>query len=195
MFCDDLLRAVCRFDDFVLWWHGTEPVAASTDGGIEMKALRLHAMNFNLWHHEDAVRRPGAADSEVAHRKRCIDDLNASRNAAIEDIDVAMLDRFDPHRDGYPILHTETPGMIVDRISVLTLRISHTCQESQATRARRAILHEQYDDLVFGLEQFLKRMQDGEIGFRIYRQFKSADQRGYCALFEHGFNHQESDPI
>ena len=154
--------------------------------------LRLHALNFDLWHHEDAVRRPGATVSEVADRKRRIDDLNARRNAAIEDIDVALLDRFDPHRDGYAVLHTETPGMIVDRISVLTLRISHTDQESCA---RLAILQEQHDDLLFGLEQFLKRIQDGVIGFRIYRQFKSAGQRSYCDLFEHGFNPQESDPI
>jgi hypothetical protein len=160
-----------------------------------MKALHLHAMNFNLWHHEDAVRRPGIGNREVADRKRCIDDLNSRRNAAIEDIDVTVLDCFDPLRDRCALLHTETPGMIVDRISVLTLRISHTNRASQTRRPRLAVLEERHSDLLFGLEQFLMRMQEGEIGFKVYRQFKSAGQRSYCALFEHRFNRQESDPI
>ena len=44
---------------------------------ITAKALHLHALNFHLWHHEDAARHPGVGDREVARTKRAIDDLNA----------------------------------------------------------------------------------------------------------------------
>ncbi|ORW87505.1 hypothetical protein AWB92_24140 [Mycobacterium sp. IEC1808] len=173
----DLLSAVRQFHDAALSWHGDEPTP-SDSAGIAAKALHLHAMNFGLWHHEDAVRRPGASDHEVARRKRCIDELNSRRNAAIEDLDATLLDRVDPNPNAP--LHTETPGTIVDRLSVLALRILHTDRPAP----QLAVLDEQYDDLCRGLEQFLTRMLHGEIRFKPYRQFKSADQRSECGLFE-----------
>ncbi len=177
----DLLSAVRRFHDIALSWHRDEPATPSDSGGIAAKALHLHAMNFGLWHHEDAVRRPGVSDQEVARRKRLIDDLNARRNAAIEEIDATLLDHVNPHQSAP--LHTETPGTIVDRLSVLALRILHTNRAEQPT-SHRAVLEEQYDDLCCGLDQFLTRMRDGELRFKPYRQFKSAEQRSYCGLFE-----------
>jgi Protein of unknown function (DUF4254) len=177
----DLLSAAREFYDIALSWHGKEPPAAPASDSIAAKALHLHAMNFGLWHHEDAVRRTGVGDHEVARRKRCIDELNARRNAAIEDIDVALLDGAGPNPSAP--LHTDTPGTIVDRLSVLALRILHTNRAEDAG-ARHAVLEEQYDDLFGGLEQFLKALQGGRIRFKLYRQFKSAGQRSYCALFE-----------
>jgi Protein of unknown function (DUF4254) len=177
----DLLFAVRRFQDSAMLWHSEEPAESSAAGGIAATALHLHALNFALWHHEDAVRRVGAEDHEVARRKRCIDDLNARRNAAIEDIDARVLDRFELNPSAP--LHTETPATIVDRLSVLALRIAHT-NRADRSDARPAVLDEQYDDLFAGLEQLLARLQAGEVRFKLYRQFKSAAQRSYCDLFE-----------
>lgn len=174
----DLLSAVRQFPDAAHLWHGEQ--ALSEGIGIAGKALSLHALNFGLWHHEDAVRRAGVSDQEVAVRKRRIDDLNARRNAAIEDVDAMLLDRAHPN-DAAP-LHTETPGTIVDRLSVLALRILHTNQAGRSASCP-TVLQEQYDDLFRGLEQLLNRLQDGEIRFKLYRQFKSAGQRSYCDLF------------
>ncbi len=177
----DLLIGVRQFYDIALSWHNKEPAASCAGGSLTAMALHLHAMNFGLWHQEDAIRRPGVGDHEVASRKRCIDDLNARRNATIEDIDATLLDWVTSSINAP--LHTETPGTIVDRLSVLTLRILHTDTAEQPS-SRLAVLEEQYDDLVHGLEDFLRRMQAGEIRFKLYRQFKSAEQRSYCALFE-----------
>lgn len=188
----ELLSAVRRFRDAGISWHcaesssegeqssseGEEP--SSEGSGIAGEALRLHALNFALWHHEDAVRRIGVGDREVADRKRQIDDLNARRNAAIEDIDIMLLDRVHPNRAAP--LHTETPATIVDRLSVLTLRILHA-NRARATSSSPAVLEEQYDDLFRGLERLLNRMRDGEIRFKLYRQFKSAEERSYCDLY------------
>lgn len=183
----DLLSAVRQFYDVAMLWHCEEPADSSATGSIATKVLALHGLNFALWHHEDAVRRPGADDHEVARTKRRIDDVNARRNAAIEDIDVTLLDRVDPNPNAP--LHTETPGTMVDRLSVLALRIVHTKRADPPT-ARLAVLDEQYDDLFSGLEQFLAHVQAGEVRFKLYRQFKSAGQRSYCDLFEDRDTHQ-----
>ncbi|BBY23798.1 DUF4254 domain-containing protein [Mycobacterium stomatepiae] len=176
----DLLSAVRRFSAVAALWHTAESSGAPVRDGIGAKALHLHALNLALWHHEDAVRRPGADDQEVARRKHCIDDVNARRNAAIEDIDAVLLDRVELNPNAP--LHTETPGTIVDRLSVLSLRIVPTRDEEPG--ARLAVLDEQYADLFSGLEQLLARMRAGAVRFKLYRQFKSAAQRGYCDLFE-----------
>ncbi|OBA61401.1 hypothetical protein A5647_11375 [Mycobacterium sp. 1100029.7] len=183
----DLLAAVRQFYDSAMLWHSERPAATGNPAGLADKARYLHSLNFALWHHEDAVRRPDADDAEVVRRKRCIDDINARRNAAIEDIDVDLLERAEPN-PGAP-LHTETPGTIVDRLSVLTLRIVHTTQPDQSG-GRLGVLHEQYDDLFAGLEELLARMQAGEVTFKVYRQFKSAAQRSYCELFQDRELHQ-----
>jgi ADP-heptose:LPS heptosyltransferase len=177
----DLLGAVRQFRDVALSWHDATPAAASEGDGIAAKALRLHALNFDLWHHEDAVRRAGIDDGEVARRKRRIDDLNARRNAAIEDLDATLLDRAELNQ--LAPLHTETPGTIVDRLSVMALRILHT-NRTERSNARLAVLDEQHADLLDGLNQFLARLQSGELRFKLYRQFKSAALHSYCDLFD-----------
>jgi hypothetical protein len=177
----ELLLAARQFYDSAVSWHDNGHATSLGRDGIAAKALHLHAINFDLWHHEDAVRRTGVGDHEVARRKRCIDELNARRNAAIEDIDVALLDGASPNPSAP--LHTDTPGTIVDRLSVLALRILHT-NRAEDSGSRHAVLGEQYGDLFGGLEQFLKALQGGKIRFKLYRQFKSAGQRSYCGLFE-----------
>ncbi|MEY8013638.1 DUF4254 domain-containing protein [Mycobacterium servetii] len=167
--------------DTALVWHRTPPASSCTPDSITAKALHLHALNFHLWHHEDAARHPGVGDREVARTKRAIDDLNARRNAAIENIDAALLERLNP--DNNAPLHTETPAMIVDRLSVLALRVLGT-SATEWRGSRIAVLGEQYDDLLGGLERFLARIGDGQIGFKVYRQFKSAGQHSNCAAFE-----------
>ncbi|MCV7410465.1 hypothetical protein AWC05_00275 [Mycobacterium florentinum] len=178
---EDLVAAVRQFYDIAMLWHREEPPDSPDRGDIAAKALHLHALNFALWHHEDAVRRPGADDHEVALQKRRIDNVNALRNAAIEDIDAGLLDGVELNPTAP--LHTETPGTIVDRLSVLALRIVHT-NRADRPGARLAVLDEQYADLFGGLEQFLARLLAGEVRFKVYRQFKSPAQRNYCDLFE-----------
>jgi hypothetical protein len=177
----DLLSAVRRFYDTALSWHSEEPIDAPAGGSIAAKALDLHALNFALWHHEDAARRLGIDDFEVARRKRCIDDLNARRNTAVEDIDLAVLESVELNPSAP--LSTETPGIIVDRLSVLSLRILHTNRAEQFS-ARGTLLNEQYENLFGGLEQFLAGMQAGYVTFKLYRQFKSAGDGYYCDLFD-----------
>jgi hypothetical protein len=177
----DLLGAVRRFYDCAQEWHRREHPEPHRAGVPAAVALDLHAMNFDLWHHEDAVRRAGAPDPEVSCRKRCIDQINERRSAAVESIDLNLLNGAPTNEAAR--LHTETPGTIVDRLSVLTLRILHT-RRVWHHDPRVGVLEEQYTDLCAGLEEYLAAMRSGALRFKVYRQYKAAAQRSYCDLFE-----------
>jgi uncharacterized protein DUF4254 len=178
----EIISGVRQFYDMGLAWHYGEPHTFNSTDGLAHQALHLHALNFGLWHQEDAVRLPGASEREVACRKYAIDDLNSRRNTAIEDIDSSLLDRLPANETG--LLHTDTPGAIVDRLSVLSLRIFHTHRGGQAPgiRARLDVLLEQHDDLLDGLVSYLARVARGQARFKLYKQFKSDHQRNYCSL-------------
>ncbi|MBO0677353.1 DUF4254 domain-containing protein [Mycolicibacterium sp. S2-37] len=176
----ELLWAVRRFRDMVDAWHLDAPVLAGAPSGVSSKALELHSMNFRLWHLEDAARLPGVDDHGLARLKRGIDDLNGRRNACTEALDAMLLDRLGPF-DGRALLHhTETPGTIVDRLSILALRLVHA-RDAQRPADHLAVLDEQYRDLAAGLDGYLARLCAGQAAFKLYRQFKSDGQRDPCA--------------
>jgi hypothetical protein len=83
----------------------------------------LHRNNAAQWDREDDARM-GQDDAVVAGAKRDIDRLNRARHDFIEAIDRAILVVVTPH-EGAPLV-TETPGMAIDRLSVLVIRLAAT---------------------------------------------------------------------
>jgi hypothetical protein len=86
--------------------------------------LALHRSNALQWVREDDAREDQADDAMVAAAKREIDRLNISRHGFIEEIDRAILRAINP-REGAPLV-TESPGMAIDRLSVLVIRLAST---------------------------------------------------------------------
>jgi len=142
-----------------------------------------HANNRLLWEEEDLARRRFVADSAIAGNKRNIDRYNQKRNDAIERIDeqlLALLAAIQPGPDAR--LNSETPGAIIDRLSILSLRIRQ--MRAQAERKdvdpahvercleRLARLEEQRMDLASCLDQLLADCARGSCRFKVYRQFK-----------------------
>src|SRR5271155_5077152 len=82
---------------------------------------RQHLANFELWHTEDEARAPGATDADLARVKRRIDGTNQRRNDLAEGIDQLLLDTL--QQDSLPKenapLHSESPGLMIDRLSIL----------------------------------------------------------------------------
>ena len=80
-----------------------------------------HLANFELWHAEDAARTPEASDHDIARIKRFIDRANQRRNDLTEQCDVLLLEFLS--RQNLPApgaeLHSESPGLILDRLSIL----------------------------------------------------------------------------
>jgi len=160
-------------------WH-EGPTSPQTDEpwpAIE----RLHRMNFDLWHAEDEARRDDLGAAHVRDAKRVIDRCNQSRNDAIEQFDVWLLGQLPAVREDAP-LHSETAGMIVDRLSILALKMFH--MRIEATRAsaddahRRknaqkcVVLEEQHNDLKQCLQMLMEGMLAGTRRYKLYRQFK-----------------------
>jgi hypothetical protein len=79
-------------------------------------------------------------------------------------------------------LHSEPPGLIVDRLSILALKIYHTRQEAERAdapaghaernRERLAILEEQRADLAACLDALWLETLTGARRFKLYRQLK-----------------------
>jgi hypothetical protein len=145
---------------------------------------RQHRANFDLWHIEDEARAPGATDAEVAGVKRRVDATNQRRNDLTEELDRALLGWLDalglPNPEAP--LHSEPPGLIVDRLSILALKIYHTRQEAERAdapaghaernRERLAILEEQRADLAGCLDALWIETLAGARRFKLYRQLK-----------------------
>ncbi|MBH0246953.1 DUF4254 domain-containing protein, partial [Streptomyces cavourensis] len=89
---------------------------------LDDTVTRLHTVNGRLWDTEDRVRGALLSAAQVADCKREIDQLNAERNALAERVDEVLGSLADAGRADAP-LHTETLASVVDRLSVLTLRI------------------------------------------------------------------------
>src|SRR6185503_4553131 len=102
-------------------FHRTEPAADPSDISSLIRAQ--HRANFDLWHEEDKARDPSATDHEIANIKRAIDRLNQGRNDLVEHIDTLLLSRFQSTMDSHSSapLHSETPGLMIDRLSILAL--------------------------------------------------------------------------
>jgi hypothetical protein len=143
-----------------------------------------HQANFNLWHVEDEARVPGATDTELANVKRRIDSTNQLRNDLAEHLDRTLLEWL--RKQGLPNptapLHSESPGLIIDRLSILALKIYHTREESERTdapeghaernRQRLSILEEQRADLAACLDALWRDTLSGKRRFKLYRQLK-----------------------
>ena len=148
-------------------------------------AHRMHMYNFRLWHAEDSVRRPGAADHVIAQSKRAIDAFNQQRHEQIEQLDTWLFaSLYEPNSRPLcnPELHSETPGNLLDRLSILTLKVYYmgceaerqdaTVAHRQTCRQRLAVLEEQYSDLYGCLCRLCLDLWSGRKTFKIYRQFK-----------------------
>jgi hypothetical protein len=159
------------------------PVPDPSAGWIT-RVVCQHRANFDLWHIEDEARAPGADDAQLADVKRRIDATNQLRNDLVEELDRALIDWLAER--GLPSeqapLNSESPGLIIDRLSILSLKIFHTREEAaraeapqghaERNRLRLSILEEQRADLSGCLDALWRETLDGARRFKLYRQLK-----------------------
>ncbi len=168
-------------DQATTQWHDPSEPLLEAATQLETLILEQHRANFDLWHREDEARAPltdGAAMIEIKH---AIDSLNQQRNDLVERIDVALLEAVPAQPMSAP-LHSETPGLMIDRLSILALKIFHTTEEThradaspehhQRNRDRLALLYEQRNDLASCLTVLWTEVLAGRRRFKLYRQLK-----------------------
>ena len=173
-------------------WHEKEielePEGDSEDAVVDsifMDSVRdQHLANFELWHIEDQARAPRAPDREIAELKRAIDRTNQRRNDLMERCDSVLLAALEeaglPSPDAE--LHSESPGLMLDRLSILAMKIFHTREEirrpnapeghAERNQERLALLATQRADLAGCLDQLWRQVIAGERRFKLYRQLK-----------------------
>ncbi len=159
-------------------WHAGPP--SSSAEGFAGLVQDNHWQNFCLWHEEDQARRDDAGPAHVCRAKRAIDRHNQLRNDAVERIDAALLELLPPAADAP--LHSETPGMMLDRCSILALKEYHMAEQvdrrevppvhRESCAARLAVIREQRSDLGALLARFLDELERGERAYKVYFQFK-----------------------
>lgn len=173
-------------DEATRAWHSpgqTLNESYSADSWLN-RVTQQHRANFDLWHIEDEARTPRATDTQLADVKRRIDRTNQLRNDLAEELDRFLLEWLAPQKlpaDAAP-LHSESPGLIIDRLSILALKIYHTREEAERAdasaehaernRSRLAILEEQRSDLARCLDILWREALAGTRRFKLYRQLK-----------------------
>jgi hypothetical protein len=176
-------RSLMAFHDGCLE-HGDWPAQAVAHAGGDAWAAVAdnHRCNAQLWAEEDEARRRDVPDGEIAARKRAIDGLNQRRNDAVERLDESLAAILAPAMRDEARLHSETPGMMADRLSILALKCRAMAREAsrddaeaahrQACAAKLERLREQRADLAACLDALLADCEAGRARFKVYRQFK-----------------------
>jgi hypothetical protein len=162
-------------------WHNPTTPSPSSTNDLETLILQQHHANFDLWHTEDRARIPNVTGEAMIAIKHDIDRLNQQRNDLAEQIDTALL-ALAPAQPTAAPLHSETPGLMIDRLSILALKIFHTEEETHRTGAstkhhernktRLALLTEQRNDLATALADLWTQVLAGQRRFKLYRQLK-----------------------
>jgi len=160
-------------------WHLTDPVAGET--GLIRLVEENHLRNFLLWHEEDIARRDDLGYERVYQAKRNIDRYNQERNNYAEEMDLAIAAALAPPEAGCP-RNSETPGMIIDRLSILALKEFHMHEETVRAEAspvhrlkcagKLARIRHQRSDLATCLGELLADVTAGRRTFSVYYQFK-----------------------
>lgn len=173
---------IAAHDHALAAWYAAPPTSVEPGESLASLIVAQHFCNVSLWNHEDEARRRDVPDSTIAATKRAIDSWNQKRNDLIERIDewiLAALADIDTRRAA---LHSETAGMMIDRLSILSLKILHMGRYAESANdpaladeciSKQARLRTQRTDLAACLDALLAEFRAGTRCFRSYRQFKA----------------------
>ena len=133
---------------------------------------KLHFANHTIWHLEDEARRDDVSSRKIVEIKRGIDAVNQQRNNQMENIDEWVLTATGVQPDNEEIpLHSEPPGLMLDRLSILSLKIYHYSLKDKKDTLQ--LLDRQRWDLAQAFDRVMEEFNDGRRRFRIYRQCKT----------------------
>lgn len=152
-------------------------------GSIERLMYLKNWIDTVQWHLEDVVRDPQIDPKYGMALKRRIDKSNQHRTDTVEYIDDYYIRLF---KDASPKegvkINTESPAWVVDRLSILCLKIYHMQEQvdradASAEHIRKCeeklnILLEQQHDLSASFDELLEDYRLGNKRIKVYRQMK-----------------------
>jgi hypothetical protein len=152
-------------------------------GSFESLLYEKNWIDTVQWHLEDIIRAPEINPVEGIQIKRRIDKSNQDRTNVVERVDDYFLEYFKgtTPKQGARI-NSETPAWLLDRMSILMLKIYHMKEQTErkdATnehitkcQAKLQVLMEQKSDMQLAFDEMIEDINAGVRRFKVYRQMK-----------------------
>jgi hypothetical protein len=152
-------------------------------GSFEALLYHKNWIDTVQWHLEDIIRLPDINPVEALQIKRRIDKSNQDRTDMVEKVDDYFLEQFKnvTPKAGARI-NSETPAWLLDRMSILMLKIYHMKEQTERKDADDAhlakckikldILSEQKTDMQLAFDELMEDIGNGNRRFKVYRQMK-----------------------
>lgn len=161
----------------------TQIVNRYTLNSIEELLYRKCWIDTVQWHLEDIIRDPDIDDNKGIAIKRRIDASNQERTDLVEQIDDwfnEKLRHIQPLKDAR--LNTESIAWVLDRISILCLKLYHmkeqteridsTAEHLEKCTLKYSVLLEQEEDMTRSYNELLEDIEAGNRVVKVYRQMK-----------------------
>lgn len=153
------------------------------DGTFEFLLYAKNWIDTVQWHLEDIIRLPDIDPVEGIQLKRRIDKSNQNRTDMVERIDDYFLSYFkNIVSDPDARINSETPAWLLDRMSILLLKIYHMREQTLRTdvsqehiarcQNKLAVLMEQRTDMQIAFDELIDDVRNGVRRFKVYRQMK-----------------------
>ena len=181
-------ECIALFNRAIDDYHVTDDVDAKMNSdfvpdSIEELLYRKCWIDTVQWHLEDIIRDPEIDDKKGIEIKRRIDASNQARTDLVEQIDDwfnATLSEVKPKENAR--LNTESIAWVVDRISILCLKLYHMKEQTERSDAepahlrkcqmKYAVLLEQEQDITRSFDELLEDIASGDRIVKVYRQMK-----------------------
>lgn len=135
------------------------------------------------WAYEDIIRDPNIEPVAALKLKRMIDASNQDRTDTVEFIDSYFLNKY----KGVSVkpnarINSESPAWVIDRLSILALKIYHmhietvrsdaSQQHKDTCQMKLNVLLEQRVDLSTAINDLLEDIANGDKYMKVYKQMK-----------------------
>ncbi|HRJ31533.1 MAG TPA: DUF4254 domain-containing protein [Cyclobacteriaceae bacterium] len=171
-------------DDYHLHDHVDTPIKNPfPESSFEYLLYVKNWIDTVQWHLEDIIRLPDINPAEAIQIKRRIDKSNQDRTDTVEKMDDYFMEKF-KNVVAKPTakINSETPAWLLDRMSILMLKIYHMKEQTERTdasqehiakcEAKLNVLLEQKTDMHMAFDQLMEDIKNGDRKMKIYRQMK-----------------------
>jgi len=146
------------------------------------------------WHLEDIIRDPAIDPAELVAIKRRIDASNQHRTDTVEQIDEWIFNSLEGIQpSGNAKLNSETPAWLLDRMSILQLKIYHFAEQLErkdageshlaSVRQKLYVLQVQEEDLALAYNELMSDLRSGQKYMKLYKQMKMYNDPNLNPIF------------